>query len=81
MLLASDSVPYWRCFKEWAGGHPALPAAPQAVALYLGHLAASGRSMATVEQTRAATSHYHAGGMQKSESPTRHPMVAEAVRG
>ena len=31
----------WRQFRTWAeaGGHPALPAAPQAVALYLGHLA------------------------------------------
>ena len=31
----------WGQFRTWAeaGGHPALPAAPQAVALYLGHLA------------------------------------------
>ena len=40
----------WRRFQVWAdaGGHPALPATPQAVALYLGHLAAVGRSMATI---------------------------------
>ena len=33
----------WRRFQAWAdaGGHPALPATPQAVALYLGHLAAT----------------------------------------
>ena len=32
---AYDSA--WRRFKEWAnaGGHPALPATPQALALYL----------------------------------------------
>ena len=43
-----------------AGGHPALPAAPQAVALYLGHLASTGRSIATVQQARSAISHFHA---------------------
>ena len=38
----------WRGFQDWAeaGGHPALPATPQAVALYLGHLAATGRPSA-----------------------------------
>jgi hypothetical protein len=42
-------------FQEWAGGagHQALPAAPQAVALYLGRRAADGRAMATIEQARA----------------------------
>ena len=51
----------WRRFQTWAdaGGHPALPATPQAVALYLGHLAAVGKSMATIEQARAAISHLH----------------------
>ena len=43
-----------------AGGHPALPAPPQAVALYLGHLASTGRSIATVQQARSAISHFHA---------------------
>ena len=30
----------WHRFQAWAdaGGHPALPGSPQAVALYLGHL-------------------------------------------
>ena len=50
----------WRRFQAWAdaGGHPSLPASPQAVALYLGHLAATGRSMASIEQARAAVSHF-----------------------
>ena len=48
-------------FQTWAdaGGRPALPATPQAVALHLGHLAAVGKSMATIEQARAAISHLH----------------------
>ena len=74
----------WRRFQAWADavGHPALPTSPQAVALYLGHLAATDRSMASIEQARAAVSHFHAAaGMQKADNPARHPFVAEAVRG
>ena len=74
----------WRQFQTWAeaGGHPALPATPQAVALYLGHLAASGRSLASVQQARSAISHFHAAaGMQKADNPALHPVVAEAVKG
>ena len=58
----------WRGFQDWAdsGGHPSLPATPQAVALYLGHLSAAGRSLATVQQARSAISHFHAAaGIQK----------------
>ena len=74
----------WRRFQEWAdaGGHRTLPAMPQTVALYLGHLAAAGRSMSSIEQARAAISHFHAAaGMQKSDNPARHPVVAEAMKG
>ena len=74
----------WRQFQAWAeaGGHPALPATPQSVALYLGHLAAAGKALATIEQARAAISHFHAAaGMQKGDNPTRHPVVAEAMKG
>ena len=74
----------WQQFITWAeaGGHAALPATPQSVALYLGHLAAVGRSIASIELARAAISHFHtAAGMQKGDNPTRHPLVAEAVRG
>ena len=74
----------WQQFQAWAvaGGHPALPATPQSVALYLGHLAAVGRSMASISQARAAISHFHAAaGIQKGDNPTRHPVVAEAMKG
>ena len=37
--------------------------------------------MATIEQARAAVSHFHAAaGMQKADNPARHPVVAEAAR-
>ena len=68
----------WRQFRAWAeaGGHPALPAAPQAVALYLGHLASTGRSIATVQQARSSISHFHAAaGMQRGDNPALHPVV------
>ena len=74
----------WQQFRAWAeaGGHPALPAAPQAVALYLGHLASTGRSIATVQQARSAISHFHAAaGIQKGDNPALHPMVSEAAKG
>ena len=74
----------WRQFQTWAdaGGHNALPATPQTVALYLGHLAATGRSLASVRQARSAISHYHsAAGTQKADNPARHPVVAEPVKG
>ena len=74
----------WHRFQAWAdaGGHQALPATPEAVALHLGHLAADGLSVASIAQARAAISHFHAtAGMQKADTPTRHPLVAEAMKG
>ena len=74
----------WQQFQVWAeaGDHAVLPTTPQAVALYLGHLAATGRSIASAQQARSAISHFHAAaGMQKSDNPARHPVVAEAVKG
>ena len=73
-----------RQFRTWAeaGGHPALPAAPQTVALYLGHVASTGWSIATVQQGRSAFSHFHAAaGMEKGVNPALHPVVSEAVKG
>ena len=38
--------------------------------------------MASVDQARAAISHFHAaGGIQKPDNPARHPAVAEAIKG
>ena len=74
----------WRRFHAWAdaGGHQSLPSTPQAVALYLGHLSAAGKAITSIEQARAAISHFHAtSGIQKGDNPTRHPVVAEAVKG
>ena len=74
----------WQAFQAWAdaGGHRSLPAAPQAVALYLGRLAADGKAMATIEQARAAISHAHAeAGMAQADNPARHPVVAETIEG
>ena len=78
------SASAWERFQTWANAddHPALPSTPQAVALYLGHLAAAGRSMASIAQAHVAISHFHAAaGMQKGDNPARHPVVAEAVNG
>ena len=52
------------------------------MALYLGHLASTGRSITTVQQTRSAISHFHAAaGMGKGDNPALHPVVSEAVKG
>ena len=74
----------WAAFTTWADAHgyQYMPAAPQTVALYLGHLAADGKSLATINQARAAISHAHAAeGIAKSDNPARHPAVAEAIKG
>ena len=74
----------WRRFEQWARdrNHQTLPTAPEAIALYLGSLTAEGMSMASVDQARAAISHFHAAaGIQKFDNPARHPAVAEAIKG
>ena len=74
----------WAAFTAWADthGYQSIPASPQAVALYLGRLSADGKAMATIEQVRAAISHFHAAaGVQKADNPARHPVVAEVVKG
>ena len=74
----------WHTFCEWTilTGRRAMPAAPQDVALYLGHLAAKGKTIATINQARAAISHAHAAaGISQNENPARHPVVAETIKG
>ena len=52
------------------------------MALHLGHLASSGRSIATVQQARSAISHFHAAaGTGKGDNPALLPVVSEAVKG
>ena len=74
----------WDLFCEWTliTGRQSMPAEPQTVALYLGHLAADGKAIATIAQARAAISHAHAAqGIPKGDNPARHPVVAEAMKG
>ena len=74
----------WKQFFDWTviTGRRAMPTAPQTVAMYLGHLAAEGKSLATISQARAAISHSHAAqGIAKGDNPARHPVVAEVLKG
>ena len=74
----------WHMFSEWTilTGRTAMPADPQTVALYLGHLAADGKTIAIISQARAAISHAHAAeGISQTENPGRHPVVAETMKG
>ena len=74
----------WDLFCEWTliTGRQSMPAEPQTVALYLGHLAADGKAIATIAQARAAISHAHAAqGIPKGDNPARHPVVAETMKG
>ena len=66
----------WHLFCEWTllTGRQSMPAEHQTVALYLGHLAADGKAIATIAQARAAISHAHAAqGISKGDNPARHP--------
>ena len=74
----------WAAFTVWADAHryQHMPASPQAVDLYPGHLAAEGKSLATISQAQAALSHFHAAaGTAKGDNPARHPVVAEVMKG
>ena len=74
----------WHLFCDWTilTDRHSMPAEPQTVALYLGHLAADGKAIATIEQARAAISDAHAAqGIPKGDNPARHPAVAEVLKG
>ena len=73
----------WHLFCEWTllTGRQSMAAEPQTVALYLGHLAADGKAIATIAQARAAISHAHAAqGIPMGDNPARHPVVAETMK-
>ena len=74
----------WKLFCEWTllTDRQPMPADPQTVALYLGRLAANGKTIATIKQARAAISYAHtAEGIPQTQNPARHPVVAEAIKG
>ena len=74
----------WHLFCEWTllTGRQSMAAEPQTVALYLGHLAADGKAIATIAQALAAISHAHAAqGIPMGDNPARHPVVAETMKG
>ena len=75
----------WHLFCEWTllTGRQSMPAEHQTVALYLGHLAADGKAIATIAQARAAISHAHAAqGIPKGDNqpPWRRPEAPSTSR-
>lgn len=87
---AVDSVPantrrtyqsQWRAFVSWCQGHrlPFLPAAPETVALYVTHLAHTGRKVATIEVALSALSQAHQ--LAGQPSPRRDPIVFTIMKG
>ena len=69
----------WHLFGEWTllAGRQSMPAEPQTVALYLGHLAADGRAIATIAQARATAPRAY----RRGHNPARDPAVAEVPKG
>jgi len=71
----------WKIFQVWAFsvGATTLPASPDTVARYLGHMQASGRATNTIAHHAAAISHYcrEAG----KEDPTQSPLVQGIMMG
>ena len=56
-----------------------MPAEPQTVALYLGHLAADSKAIATIEQVRAAISHAHGAAEEDTGNRWSSPQARTAV--
>ena len=71
----------FRAFEQWcsAQGLVAMPAPPAAVAVYLTHLADSGRKVATIE--RALTGIVHAHRTRGVDWPRAHPAIANVMAG
>jgi site-specific recombinase XerD len=71
----------FRAFEQWcaAQGLVTMPASPAAVAVYLTHLADSGRKVATIE--RALTGIVHAHRSSGVEWPRAHPAIATVMAG
>jgi len=71
----------WSAFNTWCAEHgfSELPALPEAVALYVSHLATSGKKVATI--TRALVSISQAHKMAGHQSPTSSAEVLEIMKG
>jgi integrase len=71
----------WRAFAAWCAGHdlPALPASPDAVALYVTSMAERGSRPATIARHLSSIASVHAGAGHAS--PTRAEVVRRCVRG
>jgi integrase len=71
----------WRHFEAWCRdrGLPSLPAAPQAVMLYLAELGGAGKSLSTIGRRLAAIGQAHRAAGH--ESPTEHRAVRELLSG
>ena len=71
----------WRDFKGWCEHclRSALPAQPDSVMLYLGHLGGAGKQMSTITRKLAAIAQVHR--LAGFESPTEHRGVREVTAG
>ena len=73
----------WEVFFNWTvlTDLLSMPAAPQTVVLYLEHLGAVGKSIATISLARAAISYAHTTeGIATGDNPARQPVVADEMK-
>lgn len=73
----------WVDFTQFAAARslPSLPAAPESIAVYIAHLADSGKRVSTIERRLAAISKAHATAGLDSPCAMRHACVSETLKG
>ncbi len=77
----------WRAFSQWCGENRcvAAPASPQVIALYVTHLAKSGKKANSISRALAAIASRHTilsvHDKNAGPSPTKHPLVVETMAG
>lgn len=71
----------WKDFTAWCEKYsfPCLPSTPERVAMYLTHLADSGKKAATITRRLTAISQVH--GAAGFESPTKNELVRSVLKG
>jgi hypothetical protein len=71
----------WNLFTTWCMEHgfSELPAPPEVVALYLSHLATTGKKAASISRTLVSISQFHK--MGGHQSPTSSAQVLEIMKG